>query len=91
MKMYLWLCCEGWQKFGPFDWLSYDPDRKAVVGEKNGEVMVVAEESDGRWKLRIKTPGYAWSHWLINASPKHPFPDQGSLPPLGPRREGREG
>jgi len=33
--MYLHLCCEGWQRFGPFRWLSLQ-DREGVMVDADG-------------------------------------------------------
>jgi hypothetical protein len=38
--MYLHLCCEGWQRFGPFRWLSLQ-DREGVLVDEDG--VVIAE------------------------------------------------
>lgn len=46
-SVYLWLHCEGWMKFGPFDWLRFDYDLGAILGPRE---EVVAWRDDGGWR-----------------------------------------
>lgn len=64
-SVYLWLCCEGWMKFGPFEWLRFDDERHAILGQDGEEV--------GQWRV----PGEKWQDWrfsnpTITWSPVHP-------------------
>ena len=43
-RVYLWLCCEGWMRFGPFEWLRFDDTERAIIGP-DGET--VAKMIDG--------------------------------------------
>ena len=77
-SVYLWLCCEGWMKFGPFDWLRFDDERQAVLGPDDEEV---AKKSGGQWRV----PGEKWQGWgfsdpTITTTPVHPHKNSGSHP-----------
>ena len=77
-SVYLWLCCEGWMKFGPFEWLRFDDERQAILGP-DGEA--VAKKSGGQWRV----PGEEWQGWgfsnpTITTRPAHPHKDSGSHP-----------
>lgn len=77
-SVYLWLCCEGWVKFGPFEWLRFDDERQAILGPDGEEV---AKKLGGRWEV----PGEKWqgggfSDPTITSSPIHPHRDCGAHP-----------
>ena len=77
-SVYLWLSCEGWMKFGPFEWLRFDDERQAILGPDGEEV---AKKEGGQWRV----PGEKWQGWgfsnpTITSSPVHPHPKSGSHP-----------
>lgn len=56
--VYLWLSCEGWMKFGPFEWLRFDEERRSILGPC-GEV---ATWVGGTWRV----PGERWSGYAFS-------------------------
>ena len=46
-RMYLWLNCEGWVRFGPFEWLRFDDDPR-VIRDQDGTVVASFDGSDWR-------------------------------------------
>jgi len=76
--IYLWLCCEGWMKFGPFEWLRFDDERQAILGPDGEEV---AKKSDGCWRMPDgRGKGMQFSNPTITSSPTHPHRDCGAHP-----------
>jgi hypothetical protein len=45
-RMHLWLNCEGWVRFGPYEWLRFDDTPRAIRDQDN---RVVATFDDGSW------------------------------------------
>lgn|GEM_PF-2643541 len=52
-QIYLHLCCEGWQEFGPYGWLSFQDSLRAIVDEAG---TVIAAWDGHTW--RISTPEF---------------------------------
>lgn len=75
-KLYVHLCCEGWVRLGPFEWVAMDDERNALVDER-GDVVAEREKdgwrAPGRENALFRTP-------MITTSRKHPAPMQGCLP-----------
>lgn len=72
--LYLWLTCEGWERFGPFKWLRFN-DANRLITDQDGNV--VASFDGNCWR----TPGkkykeFGWSDPMITSSAKHPHPMQ---------------
>jgi len=77
-SVYLWFCCEGWMKFGPFEWLRFDDQSQAILGP-NGEV--VAKKIDGYWQMPSgRGEGMQFSDPTITTSPIHPHKGSSSHP-----------
>jgi hypothetical protein len=77
-SVYLWLCCEGWMKFGPFEWLRFDDERQAILGPDGEEV---ARKVDGQWRVsEEKWQGWGFSDPTITTTPFHPHKDCSSHP-----------
>jgi hypothetical protein len=77
-SVYLWLSCEGWLKFGPFEWLRFDDEKQAILGPDG---VAVAKKEGGQWRV----PGEKWQGWgfsnpTITTSAVHPHPKSGSHP-----------
>ncbi len=76
-RLYLWLNCEGWVRFGPFEWLRFDggsgPADPLVVRGPND--AAVAQFDGTAW--RTPGDGTAWRTPTITASPRHPHPMHG--------------
>lgn len=76
--IYLWLCCEGWMKFGPFEWLRFDDERQVILGPEGEEVV---KKVDGYWRVREgRGAGMAFSNPTITTTPIHPHPKSGGHP-----------
>ena len=76
--VYLWLCCEGWMRFGPFEWLRFEDTESAIIGPA-GEV--VAKKLDGYWRVPGgKSAGMPFSNPTITAGPDHPHRNSGTHP-----------
>lgn len=76
--MYLHLCCEGWQTFGPYQWLSLQ-DAEGVIVDESG--TVIARRDKELWRAtdpRFKA--YLWRNPTITVGAGHPHPNSGSHP-----------
>lgn len=72
--VYLWLCCEGWQRFGPFQHLNISA---SVISDESEEVVAV-RTAEGGWH----TPGvyccYSWrANAVVTSTADHPYPMRG--------------
>lgn len=77
-SVYLWLCCEGWMKVGPFEWLRFDDERQAILGPDGREI---AKKTDGIWRVpEGRGAGMAFSNPTITMMPVHPHKNRGSHP-----------
>ena len=77
-RVYLWLCCEGWMRFGPFEWLRFDDTERAIIGP-DGEV--VAKTVDGYWCVPGgRGEGMPFSNPTITTGREHPHRNSGSHP-----------
>jgi len=76
--VYLWLCCEGWMRFGPYEWLRFDDDENAIIGP-DGDV--VAGKTDGTWRVAgSRGAGMGFSNPTITTTREHPHMASGSHP-----------
>lgn len=74
-SIYLWLCCEGWMMFGPFEWLRFDDERQAILGPDGDEV---AKKTEGYWRVPDgRGEGMQFSNPTITTTPVHPHPKSG--------------
>ena len=46
-RIYLWLCCEGWCKFGPYEWLRFDEDGSII--DQDGNVIAKKDQNRPVW------------------------------------------
>ena len=78
-SVYLWLCCEGWMKFGPFEWLRFD-DVTSTISESTGKV--VAWREGGHWLVPSGSGvGMAFDvNYMITSSSRHPDPSNRNTP-----------
>lgn len=75
-SVYLWLCCEGWMKFGPFEWLRFDDESQAILGPESEEV---AKKAGGYWRVPSgRGEGMQFSNPTITTTPVHPHRNSGS-------------
>ena len=72
--MYLWLNCEGWVRFGPFEWLRFDDPR--TIRDQDGEDVAWFDGADWR-TLDDRYQGYQWRNPMITVSSRHPHPARG--------------
>lgn len=76
--IYLWLCCEGWMRFGPFEWLRFDDTANAIIGP-DGEV--VAKNVGEYWNVTGgRGEGMSFSHPTITTTREHPHKNSRSHP-----------
>jgi hypothetical protein len=66
----LWLCCEGWVRFGPFAWLRFD--ERATILDDRGKAVAV--RAGGGWYTPGSHQGYHSSNPMVSASPRRPHP-----------------
>ena len=77
-SVYLWLCCEGWMRFGPFEWLRFDDKENKILGP-DGEV--VARKTGEYWfVISGRGEGMAFSNPTITTTRDHPHKNSGSHP-----------
>lgn len=74
MNLYLWLNCEGWVPFGPFEWLRFDDGKNAILDEKGN---VIAVRDGNGWSTPGQYEGFAWQNAMVTASPRHPHLNHG--------------
>ena len=73
--VYLWLNCEGWERFGPFQWLRFEDSPLRICDQ---DANVIAEFDGTDWlTTHEKYRNYRWCLPMITASPQHPHPLHG--------------
>lgn len=79
-SVYVWFCCEGWLRFGPFEWLRFDDDFERIYDERGAPVA----EREGRcWRvLHPDGRGLLFSNPTITSTKKHPHMNSGGHPNL---------
>ena len=74
-QVYLWLNCEGWVRFGPFEWLRFD-DEPRTIRDQDGNVLAQFDGTD--WHtLGEEYAGFHWRNPMVTASGRHPHPMYG--------------
>ncbi len=78
---YLWLCAEGWRRFGPFEWLAHDDERRAFV-DQHGQVVARWDEAERQWVTLTPEglPGPGGHTPMITLGGEHPNPNCGAPP-----------
>ena len=77
MKVYLWLNCEGWVKFGPFQSLALDAERRVIADEAGQPIATWDEDA---WVTHDpKYERFRWCKPMITASPRRPDSGQHQL------------
>jgi hypothetical protein len=72
MKVYLYLSCEGWVRFGPFEWLKL-VDSERVIKDEMGKV--VASFDGSHWSVpEAKYARYQFIDPFITTADQHPHP-----------------
>ena len=75
--MYVWMCCEGWVRFGPYEWVGWTTDRRVLV-DQNGQL--IAQESGAHWQSALpEFANFAFDAILITHGPRHPPPRHGGI------------
>jgi hypothetical protein len=73
--VYLWLNCEGWVRFGPFQWLRFEAGPLRVCDQDKN---VIAEFDGADWRTEQGDyRNYRWRCPMITSSPRHPHPSHG--------------
>jgi len=81
--IYLWLCCEGWVRFGPFGWLRFQDDPRSIVDQAG---RVLAHWEGHCW--RTSDPQYSdfqWHNPTITSKPRHPHASNSNHPRYSPK------
>lgn len=74
-SVYLWLNCEGWERFGPFQWLEFEDGPLRICDQ---DANVIAEFDGSDWLTpHEKYRNHRWQCPMITASPQHPQPFHG--------------
>jgi hypothetical protein len=74
-SVYLWLNCEGWERFGPFQSLRFDNPALRIC-DQDGNVIAEFDGTDWLTKDE-KYRNFRWVNPMITASPQHPHPMHG--------------
>jgi hypothetical protein len=82
-SVYLWLCCEGLMRFGPFEWLRYD-ESTSTISDSSGNVIAWKERA--RWFVPSEYgSNMAFDEsYMITTTPQHPDPSNRNLPDIRP-------
>lgn len=77
-SVYLWLCCEGWMRFGPFEWLRID-DKTATISDSNGKVIAIKQGA--HWFVPAgRGSNTPFDDLMITTRPVHPHNNSGANP-----------
>ena len=76
--VYVWVCCEGWQRLGPFEWVALAEDGQSFV-DSAGAAVLVYDHHYGGWR-DPKRPGMVYRTPMVTTQRKHPRPMSGALP-----------
>jgi len=69
-SVYLWLNCEGWERFGPFQWLRFEDSPLRICDQ---DANVIAEFDGNDWQTtHEKYRNHRWRCPMITASSQHP-------------------
>ena len=71
-NIYLWLCCEGWGRFGPVQYLRLEND---IFVDDEGSVIAV--NRGDCWHTPGRFAACCWHSPVITSSDKHPHPHHG--------------
>ena len=78
--LYLWLCNEGWMRFGPFQWIGLTQENR-VYADEQGQPIIYCSPYDNSWRPADCTDENFRGHSpMITSSRKHPAPMQGEFP-----------
>lgn len=81
--LYLWLNCEGWERFGPFEWLSFNDDA-GVIADSTGSVIARRRNHGGWFVNRPGLRDMRFCDPMITTSDVHPHPVNGAHPHCSP-------
>ena len=71
--LYLWLNSrDGWQRFGPFDWLRHD-DKRRTLREQDGEIVSRWDFDDHCWRVELEGyEGHKFHDLLLTTTERNP-------------------
>lgn len=84
-QVFLWLCCEGWERLGPFEWLRFD-DHNDVIVDQNGQVVARKRNNGGWFVNRQGLRDCRFSNPTITIGAQHPHPNSGMHPHYQPKQ-----
>ena len=74
------MCCEGWKRFGPYEWVCFDDRLRSFVDE-NQKVIATWNEERNCWTAEDEdVRGWAFRTPLIIAGRQHPNKGSGTIP-----------
>ena len=76
--VYVWVCCEGWNRLGPFEWVTLTEDGQSFVDE-TGTFILINDPYQHCWR-DPKHPGISYRTPMVTTQRKHPHPMSGFIP-----------
>ena len=73
--MFLWLCCEGWVRFGPYGGLRFD-EAHNVITDTGEPVAIFNGGRDLHWQTPKSHTGFRWERPVITTARRGPFVDR---------------
>ena len=78
MPLYLWVCCEGWHRLGPFEWVALSEDGRSFV-ESTGRTILAYDPTHRGWR-DPERPTMVYRTPMVTSERRHPKPMSGALP-----------
>ena len=76
LPVYLWLCCEGWMRFGPYESLHFDAKHNIVTDEGEKVAYCVRSYFDFNWHTPGEYQGFCWERPVITTACCEPYADR---------------
>jgi len=76
LPVYLWLCCEGWMRFGPYESLHFDAKHHIVTDEGEKVAYCVRSYFDFNWHTPGEYQGFCWKRPVITTACSEPYADR---------------
>lgn len=75
---FLWLCCEGWVRFGPYENLRFD-EKHNILADKDNKIAIFSGFNfrlPPTWKTLEKYEKFRWEKPVFTSSEKGPYADR---------------
>jgi len=76
LPVYLWLRCEGWMRFGPYDSLHFDAKHHIVTGQGEKVAYCVRSYYGFNWHTPGEYQGFWWDRAVITTASREPYADR---------------